>query len=674
MKLVDNTIYIEWAEALVAGLSANTLKNAKLRNSPSWGFLDDPDDKRKVLICFDKLKEDNQAKIVAKFGEPKKYLMLAPIRNLVKYDDKAEAFYLDYRYSLTPTLSKGEGAKALSREHVDKYTAAASFLNMLRDTTKDKRELKKLLNLTLEEFYDRVCEIISSDKIDLPTSYRRLAINEDSALKKYVKEGYASLIDWRFGNKHAAKINDEVSEAALLEMIAHSNQYDDVIIAGQYNKWVASQEVGKDGKTESKYKTIDPATVGLWRRKKESDIIMFREGNAALKEKYLKQANGFRPTNPMLLVESDDNQLDLLFQDAENPKATKRYVAIVVTDSFNDYVLGYAYALLGEFDKDGTIDLVKAAYLNAMYHIKWLTGNWHLQHESKTDRWGLKQLMPFYKGMGKYFETPVGSKNRGYLENFFGSNFWKNSLKIGANNYSGNNITALSRGVNMEALAKNKKIRPLIGNDAHAQIDNFFHRLRVMPQSNGVSKQAHWLEAWNAMPAELKRPISDEQFLLKFGVEHNYRGEGLRIRNSGIRAQIGNAIYKYDLATYRMEDINKEVSLLFDPMDMSRVLVTNHKDFRMMAYDKRLNPRALEDCKDTDSRSYLNAIFANKKESVTGITERSERRKMVLESAGYDAEGLLQAGVMVKELKQAAEHKQLMSMMGEDDYDILDQL
>jgi hypothetical protein len=672
MKLVDNTIYIEWAEALVAGLSANTLKNAKLRNSPSWGFLDDPDDKRKVLICFDKLKEDNKAKIVAKFGEPKKYLMLAPIRNLVKYDDKAEAFYLDYRYSLTPTLSKGEGAKALSREHVDKYTAAASFLNMLRDTTKDKRELKKLLNLTLEEFYGRVCEIIKTDGLDLPNSYRRLAITEDSALKKYLKEGYASLIDWRFGNKHAAKINDEVSEAALLEMIAHPNQYDDVIIAQQYNKWAAS--LSKNGKTEIKYKTIDPATVGLWRRKKESEIIMFREGNAALKDKYLQQANGFRPSQPLLLVESDDNQIDLLFNDPENPKATKRYVAMVVTDSFNDYVLGYAYALLGEFDKDGTIELVKAAYMSALYHIKWLTGGWHLQHESKTDRWGIKQLEPYYNEFGKYYKTPVGSKNRGYIENFFGSHFWKNCLKIGATNYSGNNITAAHRGVNMEALAKGKKYRTLIGDEAHNQIDNFFHRLRTMPQSNGASKQEQWLAAWNAMPAELKRPISDEQFLLKFGVEHNYRGEGLRIRNSGIRAQIGNAIYKYDLASYRMEDINKEVSLLFDPHDMSRVLVTNHKDFRMMAYDKRLNPRALEDCKDTNSRTYLNTIFANKKESVEEITAKSARRKMVLESAGYDAEGLLQAGVMVKELKQAAEHKQLMSMMGEDDYDILDQL
>jgi len=654
MKLIDNEPCVEWKEALEAGIKKSTLDGAKNRNSPSWHFIDHPDDKRKVLIGWNKLSDDNKAKIIAKFGKPSDYIARQPIREMIKRDSKAEAFFLAYRY---------DSNKALSEEHVNKYTIAAGVLEMLKAL--DKKELKSKLNISIEEFYKHLAAIIEQDKIDLPNSYRRLVVNDDSALKKYNALGYMSLIDWRFGNKLAAKVNDEVSESALLELIAHPNDYDDVLISMQYNVWAK-----KEGR-----KTIDPSTVGVWRRKNEADIIMFREGNAALKNKYLKAAKGFRPSQPLYLVESDDNQLDLLFQDSENPKDTKRYVCYVVTDSLNDYVLGYAYALMGEFRKDETIHLIKAAYLNAMYYLKFLTGSWYLPHETKTDRWGLKQLQPFYESLGNYYPTPVGSKNRGYLEQFFGNHHWKRCLKLGANNYTGNNITAKHRGVNMEVLALNKKNRPLIGNEAHEQIENFFHRLRHLPQSNGISKHAQWMEAWNNMPAENKKPISDEQFLLKFGLEHNYNGEGLRISNKGVQPRIEGKKYDYDLVDYRIEDINKKVSVLYDPYDMSRVLVTDFNGFRMMAHDARLNPRALQDCKDTDSRTYLNATLGEKQRAVEGIAAKSDRRKLVLESAGIDAEGLLQAGVMVKEIKQAAEQRMLVQAMGEnDDDDILDQM
>jgi len=648
MKLIDNKLFITWAEAINCGIAKGTLDGAKARKSTSWGFMDDPDDKRKVLIEFEKLKDDYKRKIEARYGNAYEYVAKMPIRELIKWDDKAEEFYLSHRY---------DSNKTLPIEHVKKYTAAASFLNMLKRVTDDKKALKDLLKQTIEQFYTHALDIIEKDKIDLPTSYRRLLATR----KEYETNGYTSLIDWRFGNKLAAKVNDEVSESTLLEFIAHPNQYDDVLVAMQYNKWAIT-----NGR-----KPIDPATVGVWRRKRESDIVMYREGNAALKNKFLKAAKGFRPSQPLYLVESDDNQLDLLFNDPENPKDTKRYVAYVVTDSFNDYPLGYAYAPMGEFRKDETIHLIKAAYLNAMYYLKFLTGSWQLPHETKTDRWGLKQLQPFYEAMGKYYPTPVGSKNRGYIEQFFGNHHWKRCLKLGANNYTGNNMTAVKRGVNMEVVALNKKFRPLIGNEANEQIENFFHRLRHLPQSNGMSKHNQWMEAWNNMPAVDKRSISDEQFLLKFGVEHNHNGEGLRITNKGVQPQIGGQKFNYDLADYRIEDINKSVSVLYDPFDMSRVLVTDHKGFRMMAYDARLNPRALQDCKDTDSRTYLNATLGDKQRAVEGIAAKSDRRKILMLNEGMDAEGLLQAGVMVKEIKQAAEQRMLVNVLGEgneDDY------
>jgi hypothetical protein len=644
MKYVNgNILCLEEADAVESRLSIAAIRKAKQRKSPSWTFHTHPEDGRKILFEYERLKDSEKEKVKARFGNPYEYMAKTPIKNLVKWDIEAEKFYLAYRF---------DEDKTLSIDHVKKYTTAASWLNMFKAVTEDKKALKKLLNLTIEQFYTNAIEIIIADKIDLPKSYFRLISEKDSALKKYMRDGYASLIDWRFGNKLAAKVKDELSESTLLEMLANGNQHDDVFITMQYNKW--AQAAG--------YKAIDKATVGVWRRKRESDLTMEREGNAELKNKFLKQAKGFRPTAPLYLIESDDNHLDLAFIDPDNSKASPRYIAIVVTDSYNDYVLGYSYALAGTLSEGQSIALIKAAYVNAMYYVRSLTGQWYLPHETKSDNWAIKSLQPFYESIGKYVKTPVGSKNRGYIENVFGSPHWKRCLKIGANNYLGNNMTAKFRGVNTDMVARHKKDRPMIGNEAHQQIETFFHNLRHLPQSNGVSKHDQWLSAFNAMPAEEKRLINDEQFLLKFGIEHNHNGEGLRITNRGVQPKIminGQSMqFNYDLETYRMEDINKRVSVIYDPFDMSRVLVTDFQNFRMMARDARLNSRALKDS-TTDSRTYLNSILTEKKDEVQMISNRSERRKQVLQSAGIDAETILQEGVMVKSIKQAAEQKMI---------------
>jgi hypothetical protein len=650
MKLIESKLYLEWRDALECGIPKGTLDGAKARKSPSWIFIDDPDDKRRVLIDYEKLSDSNKEKIKINFGNPYEYMAKQPIRDLIKWDDKAEEFYLAYRY---------DGNKPLPIEHVKKYTAAASLINMVNTQLADKKTMKKLLNLSIDKFFVHLMDIIEVDNIPLPTTYKRLI----GRCGEFKESGFECLISKKFGNKQAAKIKDEMSESTLTEMIAHPNQYDDVFITQQYNAWAK----------KNSYKEIDSATVGVWRRKKESEVIMFREGNAALKDKFLRQAKGFRPTQPLYLLESDDNHLDLLFLDPNDETQHKhyhKYKAIVVTDSFNDYVLGYAYA------ETLSPELVKAAYLNAMYYVRSLTNNWLLPQETKTDRWALKTLMPFYESLGKYFPTPVGSKNRGYIENFFGTPHWKRCLKIGANNYTGNNMTAKYRGVNQEVLGRNKKDYPLIGIEASTQIENFFHRLRHLPQSNGVSKHEQWMQAVSVMPKESKRLINDEQFLLKFGVEHNNHGKGISITNRGVTPQINGTRYSFDLQVPSlMEYVGKTVSILYDPFDMSRVLVTDFDKVRVMAVDARLNSRALQDA-NTDSRVYLNAILNEKRDDVDYVSTRSTRRKQVLESAGIDAEGLLQAGVMVKEIKQAAEQKLLVTSIGGISYeeDLYDQM
>jgi hypothetical protein len=639
MKLINNKLFIEFAELVDCGVSANYLRKAKSTGTKCWTFMDDPDDKRKVLIDFESLKDEYKAKVNARFGNPYERMAKQPIRDLIKRDDKAEEFYLSHRYTGTDGQSK-----PLPIEHVQKYTTAASFLNMLKRMTEDRKAIKELLKTNIEQFWLNALQIIEADKIDLPTSYTRLVAAKDSALKKYIENGYTSLIDWRFGNTLAEKVKDELSKSTLLEMIGHPNQYDDVYVKIQYNRFAK-----KHG-----YKTITEKTVCNFRNDNAKDVTMFREGNAEFKDKFILQAKGKRPSTPLYMVESDDNHLDLFFIDPDDSTGSKhfhKYKAIVVVDSFNDYVLGYAYA------ENLSIDLVKCAWMNAMYYVRSLTGAWYLPHEVKTDNWAIESLRPYYKEIGKYMDTPVGSKNRGYIENKFGTPHWKRCLKIGANNYTGNNITAKNRGVNMEVLKQNKKDYPTIGKEAEHQIENFFHRLRHLPQSNGISKHDQWMQAWSNTQDQNKRLINDEQFLLKFGIRHN-EARPIRITNRGVEPQIAGVRYSFDLNGSTMEHIGKAVNVVYDPFDMSRVLITDFESVRIIGKEARLNPRAMQDA-DTDSRTYLNAIFNEKKNNTSEVTARAEQRRNILKAHGVDAESLLQAGVMVKELKQSSEQRML---------------
>lgn len=651
MKIIDNVLYLEFSEMIQAGVPENTVKSAKLNNR--WSFINDPKDKRRVLIEFEALRENYKKQVQAKFGDPYDYVAKNPIRELVSSSDRhtAEKFYTSFRFSSN---------ESLPIEHVQKYTTAAAWLSMLNRINSDKKVIKKQLSLSLDKFWVHVTEIIKTDNIDLPTSYQRLT----SKMKEFAETGYNLLIDWRFGNKLAAKVADEFCESLLLELISHPNQYDDVYICGAYNLQIKSD-----------YKRITPGTVGVWRRNNEHLIIMQREGNAAYLDKFGKHVKGFRPTTPLYLVESDDNHLDLFFLDPSDTTAHKfyhKFKAIVVTDSFNDYVLGYAYA------EELTTEVVRAAYANAMYHIKEITSGWYLPHELKTDRWGLKELRPFYSSIGKYFDTPVGSKRRGYIEQFFGGAHWKRAIKSGVNNYSGNNITAANRGVNTEVLNLNKKDYPTI-DEAPAQIANFFNRLRLMPQANGKSKQQEWLEAFMATSEEKKRMIGDEQFLLKFGVLHQPKnGSQVKITNGGVETQIRNNKLTYTVPHYLyLQNVGSKVNVIYDPHDMSRVLVTDGNKLRFIANSTQLQPRAMQDYSPGD-RTFLNAILAEKRADVQFVSDKETKRRRFMESEGINTEAILQANVMVKELKQSAERNlpatQQAYLIDRDSYDPLDQM
>lgn len=641
MKLLNDILYLEFAEMLECGFQESYLKKAKSTGTKCWHFMNDPADKRRVLIGYDKLKDTYKEKVKARFGDPYEYMCKAPIRELVKKDLEAEKFFLSYRFN---------GEERLPVEHIEKYVTAASWLKTLINL--DKEYIKKSLNLTLDAFWLNVCQLIKVDKIDLPASYNRLR----NKMAEYKEKGPVCLVDWRFGNTLAAKVKDELSESVLLELIANANQYDDVLVANIYNEWAE-----KNG-----YKTITSAAVQVWRTKRNHEIVADRYGRETFNNSHRRKVMRHRPTQPTFLWESDDNHLDWWFQ-GDKANEYRKIKGIIVTDSYNDYVLGWAIS-----DNEMSADIVRLAYLNALQHIYELTGGWYLPFEIRTDQWNIEQLRPLYQQLGHYYDTPVGSKNRGWLENFFGEADWERSMKLDNNNYTGHNITAKTTGVNMEVVKSNKKFWPHIS-EAGKQMEQMVHRLRTMPRGydkKNKSRQQEWLEAWMAMPEEKKLPITEEQMLLKAGFRHKWQNE---ITDYGVRPTIAGISYAYSVppALY-MQNVGKKVEVIYNPYDMNRVLITDNDKLRFTAKSMQPVAGCMADMQE-GGRSFLNQILEESKADVAAYGRKKERRQAVLENNGFDTETIIKLGAgVLKEQKQQAELAYTRGLIDNSNYNPLD--
>lgn len=622
MKRIDGELYLEMDDLRASGIDESTALMGKLRGSKIWVAIKDPACLTKSLYHFESMGDKYKKMIWQNFGDPYVYAITQPIKKMVVKDFAAHSFYISYRLN----------NESLRPEQIENYTIAASWLNMLANIT--AQVIKKELKISAADFYKQVGAIIKAEGIKLPSSYRHLM----PAIEAYKSQGYEYLIDGRLGNTNRVKVADELSQSILFEMVAHPNQYDDLYISWQYNAWAKTNN----------YEPITAATVGNYRRRYYHMLQMQREGNDKYVKAYGKSIKGFRPTQPTFLWESDDNHTDFYFvnwEDNTNSKFYNTFKMMVVTDSFNDLVLGYAVG------KEITTDLVLAAYRNAMLYVKKLTGNWHLPHETKTDRWGLKKLQPFYESIGHYAVTPVGSKNRGYIEQFFGSAHWERCIKVGSNNYNGRNITAKNAGVNREVLHANRKDFPTV-EQAPQYFADFVYRLRTMPQGAGKpSKQDEWLAAYNQMPADKKRCIGNEEYLLKFGIE---KPETNQITTAGITLGIDNRKYNFEIPDeffYQYKGCS--LYTYYDPACLDMVLLTDKNSIRFTAQQTQLHGRAMADMKPGD-RTYINERLAGRQAHVQQVADAIQARKNALNQAGVSIEKLLTEGMLLKEDRTAA--------------------
>lgn len=575
-----------------------------------------------ALVEYDSLPKRYREAWEAQHGDPRAKRKFAPFAERLKEDADAYNVFTSYTY---------DGGRKLPDEAIVRYCNDAMILNTVRETLEVMTAARKAARQPMTGKWDEILKLVDGVRADYPNNLPKTAITLKRKYQRYIAEGYYSLIHAGFGNQNRTKVKSEVDRAVLLDILSHGNQIPATVAADTYNIWAKSHQV----------QPITPRTVLNYMTENAVEIDAYRRGSKAWADDFDPVVRRFRPTAPLLLVNSDDNDLDLYFKNGRDNYY--RFKLYVVLDAHCDYILGYA------FGDQVTSELIRDAYRNAMRHIQELTGGFYLWHQTVADRWGLNSdnLLSFFESMATFTPPTAGLARAKVIERSFGTE-WHNALKH-YSNYAGHNITAKEKH-NGDFAQSNLKNRPSV-QEAPALIARFIDTLRSLEwKDSGKSRQQVWLEGFRNMEAGQIKQITEEVYLQRFGRRHEYENT---VRNTGITVTIGEIRRHYDVPedVYR-QAVGKKVRVVYDPGDMSRVLVEGDR-LRFVATENVPMPMALADMKPGD-RERLNAVLERKKRLREENKQAREKRRAILERIGTDAQSLLQAGVMLKEARFGA--------------------
>ncbi|MFZ6038654.1 MAG: hypothetical protein ACOYU1_10565 [Bacteroidota bacterium] len=487
----------------------------------------------------------------------------------------------------------------LPKETRAEYYANAIVLDAVGRLLADKVQMRKSRGGRIKHNWKEIAEGVQDlDRTKyphtLPVNYRRL----EEKFRQYKKEGLECLIHKNFLNKNAARVNDEIKESYLVELLGSYSNLDNAQVARLYN-----MIAGKMG-----WKKISAATVAIWRDKKGTTIYAGRRGAVAFSNTKAMQVKRKAPSAPLLFWTLDGWDVELLYQETSGGKTTyhHRPTVVVVLDACLKYPIGYA---VGTHE---TPQLTQAALRNAAKHTKELFGNMYRAHQIQSDRYAIKTMMPYYEVLAEKV-TPARAKNAKakIIEPYFNSinRKWCQMLP----NWSGFGITSdREKQPNVEYLNRYKTQFP--------DFEGVCKQVEMIIAREREEKIDRYMELWNELDESKKIILSEESYLLQFG---ETTGRTILLQPSGLHPTILGQRRDYDCFDLTFRDhASTKWRVMYDPDDLSKALAVNEDEtLRYMLEEKYIQPMALAERKEGDSEQ-LKRVNDYNAEQVKMITER----------------------------------------------------
>ena len=528
-----------------------------------------------AIVDFETMREDIKRQYNLINGDPRAEIAVQSQKSILEeaiiFSNDAFGFYTTkYRY---------DGDKKLPDAKIDEYTLNVRVLEAILYLKDEHRQNVIGTSGPRINMWKNLCTL-SNDLLTLrdphgkplfphtlpqnAASLKRKCQEYEAACRVSREEGYRYLIHKNFGNKSAAVVKDEESEAILHKLISLHNNLNSVQIMEEYNKVAEILD---------KPLINSPVTVDNYKKKMELTTMQGRKGKKVVANTRKMQIHREAPTQALTYWTLDGWTVELLYQKkvAKNKKAngeekrymmttyTNRKTIVVVLDACCKYPVGYA---IGDHESPA---LIREALRNAVRHTKELFGDRYKPLQLQSDNYQKGVMVPFYQAMTKYY-TPaaLGNAKSKIIEPYFKYLNVQHCQKQG--NWSGFGITSdQDNQPNMEVINANRHLIP--------DEETLMGQIEAMMMKERAMKIKDFMAAWEQTEEARKLPFCDEEYLLLMG---ETTGRTNHINGDGLRLEMQGERINYDTFDISLrEHYNEDWIVRYDPEDMSQILISN---------------------------------------------------------------------------------------------------
>lgn len=560
MLLHEGILYIETKDLIECGKTRKLIDREVSKGNKLMGATKIPALGYSNYFEWEKMGGTWRDCILQRYPNPYDMVARQPILKMVQAKPGADAFYHNYTYT------SNNQTKNLPKKTILKYIRESAWLTMIHDVVANPKLITKGLHLSIPQFYEHVQQLMEIEKSNgknedymgllqlsskMPTTYQRLR----ERAKLFNEKGYPSIIDSMWGNKLSAKIGKTEhgfcaetaakQEAVIRRLASLHMNLDAVQIMEKANILFEKNNLA----------TVGHQTVANIMAKYMPQVMSGRRGGKVYHNTVAMQVKRVAPKYPTYYFTLDGWTAELLYQNKE--RFDNRLCIVVVLDPCCKYPVGYA---IGERENTG---LIRQALRNAVAHIKALFGNYYRPYQIQSDRYGIKNLTPFYSAVA-HLHTPaaVGNAKSKVVEPYF--KYLNKTYCQLLPNWSGFGITARKESqVNAEFLDKIKHSFP-----QQAQV---VQQLQAIMEKERQLKKEAYLNLWNEMPVEDKTLFGIEDLLMVFGKEHTHTN---RITGQGIVATLEGQHITYNSFDEGFRNLmyTNQFKLVYDEENLSQVL------------------------------------------------------------------------------------------------------
>ena len=315
MKVVSGDMYLELPDLVQAGIGVSRILAARQRKSSGYTFIDDPSDRRRVLVHYSTLKAEVKAVVDAKCGHLLTNTRRAFWATLVASKEDTSALR-------SHVLADGS---SLGDEQVERLARACALLSLLDRTP--RRTVIAWGYANVREWMDEVLAYITTEKMPLPRTYTRLM----QRVREYVAQGALAVVSEKYGNQCARKIGPAQSDW-LVATAAQPTKPDHFKIARMYSETCEDKGWPVLSPSAVYAHLHQPEVMQLW--------YLGRHGKEAHRNRYAHTLSLHGPTYRDALWCSDGTKLNYFYLGADGKQALLK--VYLVMDVYSEVVLGHS--------------------------------------------------------------------------------------------------------------------------------------------------------------------------------------------------------------------------------------------------------------------------------------------------------------------------------------------